>query len=119
MKYKEKWLEAIWRARLYFKPVTDFNQFITSDTQRSKEPVIRVQYSKLKRDNNFESIINELREQSIDYGSKRAWRNLLTLLKEDEGDNKFFTSVTPIENFKISLLNCLFVTSKQGLVSLI
>ena len=85
----------------YFKTVTNFKEFITSDSQRSEEPVIHVQCSKLKRDDNFESIINKLKERNFDYGSNRVWRKLLTLLKEDEGDNKFFTLVTPIKNFKI------------------
>ena len=86
----------------YFKPVIDHGRFITNDAQRPEQEVIRVQFSKLKKDDNYESVLQELRARNITYEEGEQWRNLLTLLKLDEGDDKFFTPSTPIENFKIS-----------------
>ena len=86
----------------FFKPVIEYNRFITNDAQRPEEEVIRIQFSKLKRNENYEPIIQELRARNINFGNETQWRNLLTLLKDDEGDQKFFKPSTPIANFKIS-----------------
>ena len=74
----------------YFKPITDHRKFITSDAQRSEEERVQIQYSKLRRKHNFESIISELNKRKIAYEAGTQWEILLTLIKEDEGNSIFF-----------------------------
>ena len=54
----------------YFKPKIEYSRFITNNVQRSEDEVIWIQYSKLKQNENYESIIEELQVQNISFGNK-------------------------------------------------
>ena len=61
-----------------------------------------IQYSKMKRDHNIDFVREELRTRGLErsFDMRTKWTSLLLLLKENEGNTKYFKSVTPYENFK-------------------
>ena len=86
----------------YFKPVTDYQVFITNDLQRPSVEVQRVQISRLKKDDNMEAVRGELRARNLSFDESATWTQLLTILKTDENDTRYFTPRTSIDSFIIS-----------------
>eukprot|EP00957_Ditylum_brightwellii_P016664 1252736-Ditylum_brightwellii.AAC.1 len=56
----------------------------------------KIQYSKMKKDNNIEAIQQELQVQGLrnKFDGNTKWTILLVLPKENEGDEKYFKPVT-------------------------
>ena len=94
---KKWWLdEIIYLAKSakgdnkYFSSGTDYNNFVSSDMQQSDKEVSKIQYSFLKKNYNLAPIWDELRACEVHFDETTLWKDLLTCLKEDEGDNNFF-----------------------------
>ena len=85
----------------YFKPVTDYQVFITNDLQRPSVEVQRVQISRLKKDDNMEAVRGELRARNFSFNESATWTKLLTILKKDMNDTRYFTPRTSIDSFII------------------
>ena len=86
----------------YFSPVTDYDNFVSSDMQQTDKEVSKIQYSLLKKSENLAPMRDELRAREVHFDESTSWKDLLTSLKEDEGDNKFFRNIVPVEQFVIS-----------------
>ena len=60
----------------------------------------KIQYAKLLRDHNIEYIQKESDSCNLQYNETTNWRDLIKLIKQDEGDNKYFTPRTEYCLFK-------------------
>ena len=62
----------------------------------------RIQIHKMKRDKNIEAVMSELQARGLGhiFDDKATWTNLLTLLKTDEGDKKYFRPRIAYDSFK-------------------
>ena len=49
----------------------------------------KVQYGKMRKEENMKSVRDELRAQNIVFEKSDTWTTLLTLLKKDKGDLKY------------------------------
>ena len=58
----------------------------------------------MKRDDSLEAVKNELRARDFDNEllENKNWKDLIKILKDNEGDKTFFTPVTNYNNFKWS-----------------
>ena len=81
----------------YFKPVTNYWKFITSDAQQSEIETVQIQYSKLRHKHNYDSFLAELRERNITNESGMQGKRLLALLKEDEGKSNLHALSHPLK----------------------
>jgi len=60
----------------------------------------KIQYAKLLRDHNIEQIQKECDSRNLQYDKTTNWRDLIKLINQDEGDNKYFTPRTEYCLFK-------------------
>ena len=81
---------------------TDYDNFVSIDMQQSDKEVSKIQHSFLKKNDNVAPIQDELRAHEVHFYKTTLWKDLLTCLKEDKGDNKLFQNIVPTEQFKIS-----------------
>ena len=88
----------------FFKPLTGFENFVTSDHQRPEDDRIeRITFSRLRKNDNIEAVRDELRSRDITcFTEQTNWKDLLTLLKKHEGHQKLFTPCLSIDHFVIS-----------------
>ena len=54
---------------------------------------LKVQYRKMKKEENIKAVRDELRARNIEFALTNNWKTLLTLLKDHEGDSKYFKPV--------------------------
>ena len=56
----------------------------------------------MKRDENIKATRSKLRARGLgqNFDDKATWKNLLTLLKKDEGDRKYFRPRIAYDSFK-------------------
>ena len=86
----------------YFFLVTDYDGFVVNDLQISKDNGIeRIKYSEIRRNENIAAIWDELRMRNITFDSNDNWTNLLTKLKENEGNEREFKPSLPIDRVKV------------------
>ena len=60
----------------------------------------KIKYGKLKKEPNFDAVRAEVLARHIAFPPDINWRDLIKLLKNHEGDPKFFTPVTNYDHFK-------------------
>ena len=60
----------------------------------------KIQYHKLKKDHNLAQIKNELTERRLHFDPNTNWTALLSILKQDEGNKKYFHPRTNYDMFK-------------------
>ena len=75
---------------------------IAMQTRYELTPLLngKIQYAKLLRDHNIEQIRRECDSRNLQYNETTNWRNLIKLIKQNEGDNKYFTPRTDYCLFK-------------------
>ena len=54
----------------------------------------------MKKEHNMIAVRNELLARNIMFDDETKWTSLLKLLKENEGDNKYFKPLTDYDAFK-------------------
>ena len=62
----------------------------------------KIQIHKMKKTDNFDAVRNELMARGLgaQFDENTTWTKLLTLLKKDEGDKRYFTPRTSYDSFK-------------------
>ena len=71
-------------------------------TGQTLTPLIqgKIQYHKMKKDQNMIAVRNELLARNVMFDDETKWIALLKLLKENEGDKKYFKPLTNYDAFK-------------------
>ena len=87
----------------YFSPVTKYENFVWNDLHKEREEVSKITISSLRKNENIENIRSELSARNVAFDNSTSWKDLLTLLKDDEGGNrKEFAPRIPFERFVIT-----------------
>ena len=60
------------------------------------------QYGKMKKDDNMKQVRDELRARNVPFELNDNWTHLISLLKKDEGDDKYFFPKTDYSAFIVS-----------------
>ena len=71
-------------------------------TGQTLTPLIqgKIQYHKMKKEHNLAAVRNKLSERNILFNEQTNWTTLLKLLKQNEGDKKYFRPHTNYDQFK-------------------
>ena len=71
-------------------------------TGQTLTPLIKgkIQYHKMKKEHNLAAVRNELIRRNITFNEQTNWTALLKMLKENEGDKKYFKPLTNYDGFK-------------------
>ena len=71
-------------------------------TGQTLTPLIsgKIQYAKMKKAYNLEAVRNECTARGIAFDTTTNWTNLINMIKEHEGDNRYFTPLTNYDFFK-------------------
>ena len=71
-------------------------------TGQTLTPLIsgKIQYAKMKKAYNLEAVRNECTARGIPFDTTTNWTNLVKMIKEHEGDNRYFTPLTNYDFFK-------------------
>ena len=71
-------------------------------TGQTLTPLIsgKIQYAKMKKAYNLEAVRDECTAREIEFDATTNWTNLVKMIKEHEGDNRFFTPLTNYDCFK-------------------
>ena len=80
----------------WFSPQIGYDSFVLGDLDKAEEER-KVPFSRLRKNENIAVIREELTLRNVDHQTTTNWTQLLTLLKENEGNMRSFLPHQPKE----------------------